>query len=845
MIQNINLRNLFAVLLFLSGTAIAKAQNFYHQPHSSADILHEMKKAGVTGTVLYIAAHPDDENTRLISWLTNDLKVEVTYLSLTRGDGGQNLIGPEIGEGLGVIRTQELLRARQTDGGTQMFTRANDFGFSKTPEETLKIWDREKVLADVVWAIRKTRPDVIITRFSTEKRIGRSTHGHHTASAILASEAFDLAADPGAFPDQLKYVTTWQPKRLFWNTSWWFFGSEERFEEEVKKSPGKYLKLEVSTMIEELGLSCSEIASLSRSHHKSQGFGSTPSRGEEFEYLQLIKGEPATKGIFDGIDIGWGRLGMEDLYKKYLKIVTGFNVQAPHLSITELSNLVESVQKRQPDDAVMHKKVITRLETIIYECSRVYVEATYDKEMVAAGDSLTSTIRVINRVDGVQVKITGCSFRGTGNEVMSESLSQRGEWQAKRSVSLKGIPVSQPYWLNNQATVGMYHVDDARLTGAPESPYPLYFDITLKINGTEIIQQVPVVYSANDPVKGEVKYPVIIVPPVMVSLQENVYLFTDNKPREVVMEVIAGTEGAEGYAELNIPQDWLCEPKFHQVSLKTAGEKQLLTFKVSPSGGEYDGKLAGYFKTDDDVYGLGFHHIRYDHIPPQAVFPSCEARLVKMDIKTDPSIRKIGYIQGAGDMVPEALELLGFEVEQVQAKSVTSEALKNFDAIVVGIRAFNTDNDMVFISPLLNEFVKQGGVVVVQYNTAHRLVTEQIGPYEFKLSRNRVTEEDAKVELLNTSDPVLNWPNRIALSDFDRWVQERGLYFPEEWAPEYLTVIRIADSGEEASDGSILVAYYGEGKFVYTGISFFRQLPAGVPGAYKLMANLVSNPVKK
>ncbi len=838
----VKLKVLLLSCLLIAIRANLKAQNFYHQPTSSSEILHKLMKCEVTGSVMYIAAHPDDENTRLISWITNDLKANVTYLSLTRGDGGQNLVGPEIRDGLGVIRTQELLQARKTDGGEQMFTRANDFGYSKTPEESFTIWDRKKVLADVVWAIRKTRPDVIITRFSTEKREGRATHGHHTASAILAAEAFDLAGDPDAFPEQLEYVSIWQPKRLFWNTSWWFFGSAESFDKEIEENPGKYLKLEVSKYIGELGLSCSEIASLSRSHHKSQGFGSTPDRGEEYEYLQIIKGEPVEKGIFDGVDLSWGRIGLGDHQKKLQKIISNYSINSPQRSVDELFGLLKTIKRTAATDEHLRHRLINQINEIIFLCSGVYIEATYSEELVASGDQITVNVRAVNRVPDIDFDLTECGFGPNKMQKITNHNKTQGVIMFEQEISLNRMPISQPYWLNNQSTTGMYHVDDQMLIGLPNIENNLFFNCTASINGNNITRKIPIVYSATDPVKGEVKHPLIVTPSVMVDLEEDVYLFKDQKARNVTMEVIAGTDNIAGYAELNIPEGWSCEPKFHHVELEKRGDRRRVTFTITPTKENYDGTIAGYFKTDTDVYGLGFQLIKYDHIIPQAIFNSCEARLVRIDIATDPDIRRIGYIQGAGDMVPGALSLMGYEVDQLIPQDISSEVLGNYDAVVVGIRAYNTVNEMAYINGLLNAFVQKGGVVVVQYNTAHRLVTTDIGPYPIELSRERVTEENAKVEFIEANNKILDWPNKITQEDFSNWVQERGLYFPGSWADEYQTVIRIADIGETPSEGSILVAGFGKGRFVYTGLSFFRQFPAGVPGSYRLMANLLSNP---
>lgn len=848
--NRILIRSVYLLALFLFSGGMAVAQNFYYDPATSSELIHELKSLENMGRVMYIAAHPDDENTRLISWLTNERQVEVVYLSLTRGDGGQNLVGPEIREGLGVIRTQELLQARKTDGGEQMFTRANDFGYSKTPEESFKIWDREKVLADVVWAIRKKRPDVIITRFSAEKRIGRATHGHHTASAILASEAFDLAADPDAFPEQLKYVETWQPKRLFWNTSWWFYGSKERLEEEINKSPNKYLKISVGGYIQDLGHSCSEIASLSRSRHKSQGFGSTPDRGPETEYLMLIKGSPVTNDIFEGIDITWKRAGLESFEKRYDKITSGISTEKPEESLEALCALYTEIKNAETSQTGLRDHLVERLGDIMLKISRLYMEITVDQELLSVGEEIAANIRIINRLPGVEVEVVSMmsqheSARQNRMRTLPRTLDGFQEVSFTRNLDLSLAKISQPYWLNPQATTGMYHVDDQTLIGKPENDLQLVYNVGIRMYGAEITKTIPVIYSTTDPVKGEVKYPPLITPKVMVNLEEDVYIFPDDQPREIGMEVISGENGAlEGYAELTLPSGWKSDPAFQKVSLQGKGQRAVVRFTVTPPKGAQDQKISGYFKLDNDnqIYGNGFQHIKYDHIPPQAIFPGCEARLVKVGLAVDERVKKIGYVMGAGDLVPDALRNIGLDVELLEASSLLQDGIDQYDAVVIGIRAFNTLKEMAYVNDALTKFAKDGGVVVVQYNTSHRLVTDSIGPYPLTLSRDRVTEEDAKVDIIAGKDQIVNWPNKITSSDFDGWVQERGLYFPSEWDSRYIPVLKMADTGEEPSSGSLLVAYVGKGKFVYTGISFFRELPAGVPGAYRLMANLLAAP---
>lgn len=819
------MRKLGVILLLLFvGSAFAQ------QPKqlSSAEIYQQIKKLNVLGNVLYLAAHPDDENTRFIAYSANEKLFNTAYLSLTRGDGGQNLIGTEIREELGIIRTQELLAARRADGGQQFFSRANDFGYSKTPEETLEIWDKDKILADVVWVIRKFRPDVIVCRFPTD---GGGGHGHHTASALLGLEAFDLAADKKAYPEQLKYVDVWQPKRIVVNTGrWWNPNISAGDEGVVAEDIGKYNQL--------LGTSCNEIAAKSRTMHKSQGFGSTGSRGEHLEYFEHLKGEQAKESLFDGINTSWSRLKGQDYIGKFINdILDNYKLDAPEKSVPLLITLKKELKKI--DNTFWKQQKIVEVDNLIKHCLGLFIEAKADNYYAVKGDSVKVDFELINRTaDIVQLKsITSKALTFSYTE--NQSLAKNVKLNIEQAFQLPGnLDISQPYWLKKQGTLGTYNVSDQLTIGKPENDAAISFDVTLAVDGEELTYNYPLIYKWNDPVKGELYRPFVVVPPVFVNFSEELQLFSSINEREISF-TIKGNKIGDCTVELKAPQGWSLSKTNFNVHFDKVGEEHNLKVGLKPSNKAIVGNLIANLVMNDKVYNRSLRTIAYDHIPIQTYMPPAKAKLVYMDIKKKGS--NIGYFPGAGDKIPEALTSIGYKVDELAENDLEISNLTKYDAIVVGIRAVNVNDRFGFVAPKLLKYIEEGGTLVFQYNTRHRLKTDDFAPYSLRLSRDRVTEENAEVTFLMPEHPVLNTPNKITKADFDGWVQERGLYFPNEWNKEkYDAILSWHDKGEEAKEGSLLVAKYGKGYYVYTGISFFRELPAAVPGAYRLFVNLIS-----
>ncbi|MFD2098796.1 PIG-L family deacetylase [Flagellimonas iocasae] len=803
---------------------------------SSTEIYHNLQKLNFLGTALYVAAHPDDENTRLISYLSNHDKAHTVYLSMTRGDGGQNLIGSELRELLGVLRTEELLAARSIDGGEQRFTRANDFGYSKHPKETLKIWDKEEVLGDVIWAIRNIKPDVIINRF--DHRSPGSTHGHHTSSAMLSMEAFDMANDPNAYPDQLNLTSTWQPKRIFFNTSWWFYGSPENFE---KADKSNMIKMDIGSYYPLLGLSNNEIASLASSQHLCQGFGRLSQRGSEDEYVEFLKGDkPNSNYLFDGIDTSWSRVKGGDAVGAILyEIEKKFDFRNPSKHIPQLVKAYQLLQQIEDE----HWKTLKskELKDLIQSCAGLYLEANAASASTTPGSAAKVNIEVLNRssqnITLKKIQLAGATGSLAPNELLADN--------ADKTFSIdftvpENANYSSPYWLNEPGTLGMYKVDDQTLIGKPETPAVFHAKFILDFNGTEIEFEKPVIHRFSKPDRGELYEPFAVLPVATSKIDEKVLIFADALTKDIQVKIRAGKSNVSGTVSLNHPIGWTVSPQNFPFSIAQQGQEQIVTFKVTPPSVESEGSITPIITVGTKTYGKELVEINYDHIPKQSILLPSEAKVVRMDIQK--SGEHIGYIMGAGDKVPESLEQIGYQVHTIDPNDIQEGELDKYDAIVVGIRAYNVVDALKFKQPILLNYVKNGGNMIVQYNTAGRWAEQfkNIAPYDLTISRDRVTDETAEVNIIAPNNPLVSYPNAIKESDFDGWVQERGLYYPSEWSAEFTPVLSMHDEDDEPSKGSLLVAPYGEGHYIYTGLSFFRELPAGVSGAYKLFANMLS-----
>ena len=816
------MRKLLPVLMAVFVSLMCTAQN--PKTYNSSEILLQLKKLNVLGSVLYIAAHPDDENNSLLPWLANEKLYRTAYLSLTRGDGGQNLIGDEQGVELGLIRTQELLAARRIDGAEQYFSRAYEFGFSKSAEEALRIWDKEKILADVVWVIRQYQPDVIIKRFPPDARAG---HGHHAASAIIADEAFIAAADPKRFPEQFNYgVKPWQVKRIMWNT-FNFGGNNTTSEDQLKIDIGGYNPL--------LGKSYGEIGAEARTMHKSQGEGRPRRRGQIFEYFSTTGGDAPKNDLMDGIIIDWKRVsGGEAIQPMINDIIKNYKIDQPELSVPALVNLYKAV-KIFPSENWRNKK-LADIQQLIEACSALYVEATSSQQNVVEGDSLKISF-VLNKRTGINAVLKNISIENF-DTALSVTLTTNQNLAINKSLLVADKPISQPYWLQYPLQGGTFDVRDQFKIGKAENDPSFEVTMLLNIDGEDIVIKRPVQYRVVDPVKGDTYQPIAVLPKMELSYSNDNFISMNGNPVKGRIDFKSNSNDSSGYTIIQqYSKNWESdEPVFQYTS-----KDNYRSIIFNPRSSETNISEEAHLKTGNGKLDGYTKKISYDHIPVITYFPKAKANLVKLDIKIIG--KKIGYIVGAGDKVPQSLEAMGYEVSILSEADLTDENLKRFDAIITGIRAYNINEYLTNKNEVLKHYVENGGNLIVQYLKSNMVGQKKIvaGPYPFTIDGGtRVTEEDAAVSFLLPEHPALNYPNKITAKDFEGWVQERSTYQAVKLDEHFEMLLAMNDKGEKQSNGSLAIAKYGKGNFVYASLVFFRELPAGVPGAYRLMANLIA-----
>ncbi|MBV8517420.1 MAG: PIG-L family deacetylase [Acidobacteria bacterium] len=826
------MRRLITLVLTLTLTVSAFAKD-------AAQLRLQLRKLTVLGSALYVAAHPDDENTAMLAWLANDRCYRTGYLSMTRGDGGQNLIGDEKGPLLGIIRTQELLAARRIDGAEQMFTRALDFGYSKNPQETLATWGHDAVLADVVWAIRKFQPDVLITRFPIT---GEGGHGHHTASAMLAEEAFTAAGDATKFPEQLQYVSVWQPKRIFWNR--FSFGKPI---DPNDPSVAKSLRVDLGAYSPLLGRAYTEIAAESRSQHKSQGFGSAERRGSFINYYDLRNGAPAQSDLFEGIDTSWSRYpGGEAVGRILQQAANDFDGDRPQASLPLLLQAWNALEQLRANPAWTANRnpwlAVKRAELLdaIRDCAGIAIDVSAGDSAVVAGGDIPVTVNVVNRSDYPFRLSMVASLYANPSKAVAAPLENNKPVKTELSLRVPAdAAISQPYWLRETPAKGLYHVDDRKLVGMPENPLALPLTITIEdaANHT-LIFTVPAIFRWTDPVAGEKTRNVDVVPDVTANLASGVYVFPDAKPRPVTV-ALRSFGPTDATVRLALPASWSATPASTPVKFSGKGDETRVTFTVTPPANASTGDArAEVTLADGRKLSYGLTEIEYPHIPAQRVFNDAGARLVRADIQHRGN--RIGYIMGSGDEVPNILRQIGYDVTLLTDADLDRGDFSSYDAVVTGVRAYNTRKRLKLAHEKLMQYVANGGTVVVQYNTTAELTVPAAGPYPFKISGDRVTVEEAPIRFVDPNHPLLTTPNKITAADFEGWVQERGLYFTNDWDAKYATVLASNDPGESEKAGGELYARHGKGVYIYTSYAWWRQLAAGVPGAIRAFVNLVS-----
>lgn len=814
-------KNLFVALMALL-TINVHAQN-------AGDIKLKLEKLKSVGAVLYVAAHPDDENTRLLAYLANEMKVRTAYLSLTRGDGGQNLIGTEQSEKLGMIRTQELLAARGIDGAEQYFTRAFDFGFSKNSEETLNFWNKDSIIADMVWVIRNFQPSIIITRFPTD---GSGGHGHHTASAILAEVAMDYAADETKFPEQLKYVSVWKVKRLVWNG--FNFGGRPQ-------SDGKdFTKLDIGNYNPLLGKGYGEIASLSRSQHKSQGFGVPMQRGSSVETFKYVKGDSVKTSIFDGIDFTWNKISNgKNILKLIEKANATFDASHPEKSIEQLIKINDAISKLDNKYWVNQKQ--NEISELIFSCAGLFADITSSEYTATPGSKIKVNIQAINR-SKANVILNKINIADVYDTAMNATLSSNALYTQNTKIIInKAQAYSNPYWLLQHPSKGLFHVSNQQNIGKAFNPPAIPTTFYFTINGKPFQYTKDIRYKWVDPVKGELYRNLEVLPTVQISFNAKNIIFTSSDTRKKVqVSVHTNQSDLNGKIRLNIPSGWVCTPTEISFDSKQTNATLNFDFEISATSNASSGKIVPIVNIKGVDYSETVEHIQYDHIPVQTQVKLASLKIEKIDLVVKG--KRAGYIPGAGDEIPEALKNMGYEVVMLTDDYLSTQDLSNLDVIIAGIRLYNTNDKMQMHYDKLMSYVSNGGNFVVQYNTNNFIssVSAKIGPYPFQIGRDRTTDENAKMNVIDVNNSLLNYPNKINDADFDAWVQERGLYFVTNIDDHYSKLFSTNDPTEKASEGILITCKYGEGVFTYTGISFFRQLPAGVPGAYRLFANIIS-----
>ncbi len=807
-------------------------------PEAPVAIAREMRDFGVTGTVLYVAAHPDDENTMLLTYLARGRGYRTAYLSLTRGDGGQNLLGPEFGDLLGVIRTQELLAARQLDGGRQFFSRAKDFGYSKDYRQTLTKWDHQQVLSDIVRVIRTFRPDVVITRFPPEPG---GTHGHHTASAYLAVEAFGMAGDPKAFPEQLATLAPWQPRRIVWN-GWWGPGRAA-----PDGASPEMLHLAIDGEDPVTGASFAVLAAKSRSMHRTQGFANfsvaSAGSGPHTEAFKVLAGEPARVDIMDGVDTTWARVpGGAEIGVLAAEAGRRFNPNDPAGSVPALLEIKAKLARLPADPLVEEKR--GRLDHLLASCLGLAAESSVSEPEIVPGESFalhhTAVVSSTVPVEWVAIRYPTLGRKAKGPGLLSPGVAATVD--ARRGLP-DSTPLTEPYWLREPGSAGMFRVDDPALIGRPEGPAPIPVEDVFVVGGQTLVVPHDAVFVRSVDGRADARLLPRVIPPVTLGMGSPVVLFAPGAARAVTVTVTASRPGQSGTVGLVAPDGWGASPTAQPFLLKGAGDRREFTFQVTAPRSPSSCEIRAVAVVGGVRYGTDRIDITYGHIAPQLLQPPARFKAVCLDLAIRG--KRVGYLPGAGDSTAASLREMGYEVVPLADKDLSPEGLKGLDAVVIGVRAFNTRTDLPSHLRGLFDYAESGGTVVEQYNTPGGLQTDQLAPFALKLNRDlpryRVTDEKGAVTLLLPAHPALNEPNRIVEADFGGWVQERGLDFASDFDTAHFdALISCSDPGEPPLKGGLLVARVGRGYFVYTGLSFFRQLPAGVPGAYRLFANLVS-----
>ena len=832
----------------------------------TAAIRFELGKLNVLGSVLMIGAHPDDENTGVIAYLARGRKLRTGYLSLTRGEGGQNLLGNEQGPYLGALRTQELLAARKVDGASQYFTRAIDFGFTKTASETMEKWGHDRILSDIVWVIRQQQPDVILLCFSGTPADG---HGQHQVSAILGREAFDAAADPTKFPEQLKSVKTWQARRLMQarftppggagigaagasGGSGGARGASGRVRG-VAPVAGE-LSLPVGDYDPVLGRSYREIAVSSRSEHKSQAMVQSMAFGEQSTVLVPVGGAQAKNDLLDGVDTTWGRVPggarVGELLAGALRDFDDLHPEKTAAALLDARTLVAELAKNGQRWAEWK---LDEIDRAIALCTGLRAEAQADAYAYVPGATADVKLTAINR-SHLPMVLSGIHVDGWGDrnaDVNDRALPYNREETVNLKLTVpKDRPYSQPFWLRDAPDGDTYVIKDQALIGRADTVPEVTARFDFTIGGKPFSVTEPLHYRYADPSRDEFVRPVVVEPPVSVVLPSQNFVVAIGSVRDVSVLVRAMVAGQAGELTFEAPHGWSVFPAKAAFDLKEAGATQEIRFRLTPpvTPGTGSFKVVANLRQGLQV-ASAVNVIDYAHVPAQTIFETSGGSMAAVHLRV--LAKRIGYVMGSEDKMPEAIRQMGCRVDLLDAKTLSTGDLSVYDAIVTGLRAYAVRADLREAQKRLLRYVSDGGTLVVQYNRLDdRRISpsvaeafDHMGPYPFTLSQGnteRVTEEDAPVKILTPDSSIVRFPNTIGPADFAGWVQERGVYFADKWDSHYHTPFETHDTGEKELKGSLLYARYGKGAYIYTSFSWFREMPAGVPGAFRIFANLLS-----
>jgi LmbE family N-acetylglucosaminyl deacetylase len=850
---------LAAGLLLAMAPEAAPAQTGADEYRGAAALGLQLRRLGTTKRVLMIGAHPDDEDTQLLARFALEEGAEVAYLSLTRGEGGQNGIGPELGEGLGLLRTEELLAARRVDGARQFFTRAYDFGFSKSAEEAFRHWPREEVLGDVVSVIHQFRPDIIITVFSGTPRDG---HGHHQVSAILAREAFAAVVDSVRFPG-----TPW-PAKLYQSLR----GNTEN----------ATVRVPIGNLDPLIGRSPFQLAMASRSRHRSQDMGRPELPGPRWGTLLRVLPEGATgpePSIWAGIDTTLALDGpaestaaraLERYQRQVEEIRARFNPLEPRASAAGLLEALGTLWVAW-DSMPVTNGVKDLREDVMDEILKVQDAAVSALGLVI--DGVASDARLApGQVVDVEVTLWNGGLDPIVVDDLSPGLNAGRQWSATPVDSIpkpraeatvapgtlltqrwkvhvpEGADPTEPYFLREPRRGDLYYWEWDDRDMAETLPFerpPLTACATGAVNGQRLSFCTDVTYREVDLRQGELRRPVMVVPAVSVLLDPPARVLSTAAPRPITYTVRLAAEqpgGISGTARLEVPAGWRVEPASAPVRFDAPGQVREVRFTVTAPANARPGDhpvSAVFIAQDGQRFERGVQMIDYPHVRARPLYHDARSVVRAVDLRVPQGLR-VAYIEGAGEEGPGFLANLGITPELLDAEDLAEGDLDRFDVIIAGSRAYEVRTDLMAHNRRLLEWVSRGGTMIVQYNK-HEIVEGNFTPFPMTIARphGRVTDENAPV-MIDPAHPVFTTPNRIAESDWTGWVQERGLYFAETWDPAFTPVLETGDPGETPLRGGLLIARHGRGTYVYTGLAFFRQFPQGVPGAYRLFANLLA-----